>query len=145
MRTIRRFMRTVRTLIELSACLDVVDTEGGRAIVPIGNVDFGDKDRPFAEVSVDKNTFYVWGAKGANWEAMLFSFNAADNLFEIRTDAAGTGTRRAIRFTANSGTDQLIIDTDGTADVPPAGALRYDTAQNLTTAQRERFKENLGI
>lgn len=51
---------------------------------------------------------------GANTEALWSGWNSAASTFEIRTDAAGTGTARPLELKTSGNDNQVVLSTDAT-------------------------------
>lgn len=141
-----KILRQLKNLWRLASHLDVVKTEEGFALVPVGDLAMGSGEHPFESLSVDKDTVSVYARKdGVNFERFSISYDQVTNHFVAAAQAGGTGQLRPIRFTTRDDITQLILNADGTVDIPGLGTLRYDIAQGLTAEQQARLRANLGL
>ena len=143
---LRSFLRTIRNIWELGYCLDVVPDGDALALTPRGEVRFGTPGHPFASLTIDRDTLYVYALKDdANWERLTVTYNGQTNNFEIKSEAAGTGQLRKIKLGTAADEQAMIINADGTVDFPSLGVLRFDVPQLLSASQQSRLRSNLGI
>lgn len=71
----------------------------------------------------------------ANRERLILQYNQAVPNFRVQSEAAGTGTLRALVFETSTNSNQLVIETDGTIGINGAPTVgKLDIRQTSTVA-----------